>query len=109
MIRSLILTASLTIGLTTVATAGFVPSTIRHADGLLTRVAEGCGPGWWRGPEGRCHPMARGRACPRGYHLGAEGGRCCPNGGDRCRWEPETFEAGAAPASSGPRLFGCRS
>ena len=36
MIRSLILTASLTIGLTTVATAGFVPSTIRHADGLLT-------------------------------------------------------------------------
>ena len=44
-----------------------------------TLVAEGCGPGWWRGPGGRCHPMAMHRACPRGYHLGREGQRCWPN------------------------------
>ena len=45
----------------------------------FTPIAEGCGPGWWRGPSGRCHPMAVGRVCPRGYHLGPEGHRCWPN------------------------------
>ena len=45
----------------------------------VTLVAEGCGPGWWRGPGGHCHPMAMGRACPPGYHLGPEGRRCWPN------------------------------
>jgi hypothetical protein len=78
MVRSLILTAGLTMGLTTVASAGFSPP-IGNSDGLIIRVAEGCGPGWWRGPGGRCHPMARGRVCPRGYHLGPEGERCWPN------------------------------
>jgi hypothetical protein len=42
----------------------------------LTRVAMGCGPGWTRGPYGRCHPMgyvtpgpAYGvYAHPYGYH-----------------------------------------
>ena len=79
MVRSLILTAALTMGLSTVASAGFTPHPIGNSEGLLTRVAEGCGPGWWRGPGGRCHPMARGRVCPRVYHLGPEGGRCWPN------------------------------
>ena len=52
----------------------------RAAGGLaVTLVAEGCRPGWWRGPVGHCHPMAVGRACPRGYHLGPEGHRCWPN------------------------------
>jgi hypothetical protein len=79
MVRSLVLTAVLMAGLTTMASAGFAPNAIGKPDSSVTRVAEGCGPGWWRGPEGRCHPMARGRACPRGYHLGPEGGRCWPN------------------------------
>ena len=79
MVRSLILTAVLTMGVSTIASAGVTPHPIGNSDGLLTRVAEGCGPGWWRGPGGRCHPMARGRACPREYHLGPEGGRCWPN------------------------------
>jgi len=35
-------------------------------------AAEGCGPGWWRGPGGWCHPMAVARACPVGWHLGPE-------------------------------------
>jgi hypothetical protein len=79
MIRSPILGAALAMGIATIANAGFAPNAIEKPDGSVIRVAEGCGPGWWRGPEGRCHPMARGRACPRGYHLGPEGGRCWPN------------------------------
>jgi hypothetical protein len=80
MVRSLTLTAALVMGLATVASAGVIPSPVgNNSHGLVTPVAEGCGPGWWRGPEGRCHPMARGRLCPRGYHLGPEGGRCWPN------------------------------
>jgi hypothetical protein len=45
----------------------------------ITRVAEGCGPGFWRGPAGHCHPMAVNRVCPPGYHLGVEGKQCWPN------------------------------
>jgi hypothetical protein len=79
MVRSLILTAALTVGLATVAQAGFAPHSIGNSESAIVRVAEGCGPGWWRGPGGRCHPMAKDRACPRGYHLGPEGERCWPN------------------------------
>jgi hypothetical protein len=44
-------------------------------------AAGGCGPGWHRGPHGRClrnfeRPYRH--ACPRGYHLGRFG-RCRPN------------------------------
>jgi len=28
--------------------------------GLLQPVAQGCGPGWYRGPYGRCRPMGGG-------------------------------------------------
>jgi hypothetical protein len=79
MVRSLLLSAALTVGLVTVASAGFAPNTIGNSGKSYTLAAEGCGPGWWRGPGGHCHPMANGRACPRGYHLGPEGGRCWPN------------------------------
>jgi hypothetical protein len=44
-------------------------------------AAEDCGPGWWRGPGGFCHPFATNRACPVGWHLGPEGERCWPNKG----------------------------
>jgi hypothetical protein len=30
--------------------------------GLLHPVAQGCGPGWYRGPYGRCRPMGGGGA-----------------------------------------------
>jgi hypothetical protein len=32
--------------------------------GVVEQVAHGCGPGWWRGPDGvgRCRPMRRGGA-----------------------------------------------
>ncbi len=48
---------------------------------LLILVSGGCGPGWHRGPGGRCRrdwvrPIVR--FCPRGYHVGP-GGRCRRN------------------------------
>jgi hypothetical protein len=81
MVRSIVLGATFTfvVGLATVANAGVI-APVGKADSLITRVAEGCGPGWWRGPGGRCHPMFNGRACPPGYHLGPERRRCWPNG-----------------------------
>jgi hypothetical protein len=79
MVRSLILSVAMVMGIATIANAGFGPGAIGNPDKLWIRIAEECGPGWWRGPEGRCHPMAKGRVCPKGYHLGPEGGRCLPN------------------------------
>jgi hypothetical protein len=35
----------------------------------VTLVAYGCGPGWTRGPYGRCHPMGA-YAAPRAYGYG---------------------------------------
>jgi hypothetical protein len=78
--RSIVLSAALLFGLATAASAaGFTPVPIGANGGLVIKVAEGCGAGWWRGPEGHCHPMAVGRACPPGYHLGPEGKKCWPN------------------------------
>ena len=50
MVRSLILSAVLTVGLMTIANAGFAPNAIGDPSDSFTRIAEGCGPGWWRGP-----------------------------------------------------------
>jgi hypothetical protein len=79
MTKSLLLATTLALGLATAASAGVFPVQRSTADGLVITVAEGCGPGWWRGPGGRCHPMFNGRACPPGYHLGPERRRCWPN------------------------------
>jgi len=78
MVRTIVLSATLAFGLATAASAVIAPPVV-HTDGLIIKVAEGCGAGRWRGPDGRCHPMAKGRKCPVGYHLGAEGRRCYPN------------------------------
>ena len=79
MLKSILLSGALAFGLATAAGAAVVPAPVAKADSVIVKVAEGCGPGWWRGPDGRCHPMAVGRACPPGYHLGREGRRCWPN------------------------------
>lgn len=79
MVRSIVLSAGLAFSLATAASAGITPTRVGNADGLIVKVAEGCGPGFWRGPGGRCHPFAVNRACPRGYHLGPQGKRCWPN------------------------------
>ena len=65
--------------LATAATAGVFPAQRGNAGSLVISVAEGGGPGGWRGPGGRCHPMDNGHACPPGYHLGPEHRRCWPN------------------------------
>ena len=79
MVKTIILSGALAFGLVSAASAGIAYTPIAKPDPAISKVAEGCGAGWWRGPEGRCHPMAVGRACPPGYHLGPEGRKCWPN------------------------------
>ena len=71
--------AALAFGFATTAGAGVTPVLTSKAGSNVITVAEGCGPGMWRGPHGHCHPMFNGRACPPGYHLGPERRRCHPN------------------------------
>jgi hypothetical protein len=78
MVRSIVLSAALIFGLASAASASIAPAPLSNATPII-KVAEGCGAGWWRGPEGHCHPMAVGHACPPGYHLGPEGKKCWPN------------------------------
>ncbi len=78
MIAKSILGALVALGMAASAQAAMVAPPVERGP-AVTLVAEGCGAGWWRGPGGRCHPMAMHRACPRGYHLGPEGRRCWPN------------------------------
>ena len=79
MMRTIALTAALAFGLATASQATMMPVPVEHDSGLTIKVAEGCGPGFWRGPMGACHPFAVHRACPPGFHLGPEGKRCWPN------------------------------
>ena len=79
MLRTMLMGAALVIGMSSVAGAAVMPAPIGESSVGIVKVAEGCGPGFWRGPGGACHPMARNRVCPRGFHLGPEGRRCWPN------------------------------
>ena len=78
MIAKSILGALLALGMTASAQAEMITPPVEKGH-AITLVAEGCGAGWWRGPGGHCHPMANGRLCPPGYHIGPEGHRCWPN------------------------------
>ena len=42
----------------------------------IIQVAQGCGPGFHRGPYGACRPLY---SCPPGWHPGPFGRRCFPN------------------------------
>ena len=79
MIRNIVLAAALAFSFATTAGAAVPTAPVATSSGLVIKVAEGCGRGFWRGPGGACHPMAMGRVCPVGYHLGPEGHRCWPN------------------------------
>lgn len=48
----------------------------KSAANEITRVAQGCGPGFHRGPYGACRPLYN---CPRGWHTGPYGKRCFRN------------------------------
>jgi hypothetical protein len=80
------LSAALVLGLATAASAAMVHAPLGSNDGVITRVAEGCGDGWWRDPNGHCHPFhprygslrSTQFACPPGMHIGPYGHRCWP-------------------------------
>jgi hypothetical protein len=42
----------------------------------VVHVAQGCGPGFHRGPAGACRPLYN---CPPGWHTGPYGKRCFRN------------------------------
>jgi len=46
------------------------------AGGEIIQVAQGCGPGFHRGPYGACRPLY---SCPPGWHPGPYGKQCFPN------------------------------
>ena len=79
MLRTMLMGAALAVGISSVASAAVLPVQVGNGNVGIVKVAEGCGPGFWRGPGGHCHPMAMHRACPRGYHLGPDAQRCWPN------------------------------
>ncbi|SRR5579884_1081727 len=60
-----------------------VSSLDRGAFSDVTPVAQGCGPGFHRGPYGRCRPdvvvVPPRRVCPFGMHYSPFRGRCVPN------------------------------
>jgi hypothetical protein len=42
----------------------------------VIKVAQGCGPGFHRGPAGACRPLYN---CPPGWHTGPYGKQCFRN------------------------------
>jgi hypothetical protein len=78
MVKTLLVSVALGFGLVTAASAAMI-APIGNGEGVVIKVAEGCGAGFWRGPGGRCHPFAANRLCPPGYHIGPQGRRCWPN------------------------------
>jgi hypothetical protein len=57
MIKAFVFGMGLALGISTVASAAMLPSLVGGGDTGIVKVAQGCGPGWHRGPYGRCHPM----------------------------------------------------
>jgi len=49
----------------------------QSVSGDAIRVADGCGPGFHRGPYGACRPLF---SCPPGWHPGPYGRRCFRDG-----------------------------
>jgi len=57
MIRTLVIGAALAFSFAAASNAAIMPVQVGPSSDLTIRVAEGCGPGFWRGPGGRCHPF----------------------------------------------------
>ena len=49
------------------------PAADQAASGEIILVAQGCGPGFHRGPRGVCRPLY---SCPPGWRTGPYGRRC---------------------------------
>jgi hypothetical protein len=65
------------LGLMTVSAQAMpVYQTDKPASNEIIRVAQGCGPGFHRGPGGACRPLYN---CPPGWHTGPYGKKCFRN------------------------------
>jgi len=73
----LALASALALGLATLSAAQAMPVAPidRQADREIIQVAQGCGPGFHRGPYGYCRPLY---SCPPGWRPGPYGRRCFP-------------------------------
>ena len=58
--KALLTSAIMLLGLTAVPARAMPLAPLASAPTSVTPVAWGCGPGWTRGPYGRCHPMGHG-------------------------------------------------
>jgi len=68
---------SLGLGLAAVSASQAMPvAPIASSQPEVIRVAQGCGPGFHRGPYGACRPLY---SCPLGWHPGPYGKQCFPN------------------------------
>jgi len=87
MIKSLLVSAVLALAVTSNAGAAMLAAPFADGDSAIVRVADGCGPGFFRGPGGYCHrmrgpymaPVYRPFMCPPGMHPGRYDRRCFPN------------------------------
>lgn len=87
MIKSLLMSAVLALAVTSNANAAMVAAPLGADDSAIVRVAQGCGPGYYRGPAGYCRhmrgpymaPAYRPYMCPPGMHRGRYDRRCLPN------------------------------
>ena len=68
---------ALGLGLAGVSASQAMPvAPIAPSQAEVTQVAQGCGPGFHRGPYGACRPLY---SCPPGWHPGPYGKQCFPN------------------------------
>jgi hypothetical protein len=68
---------SLGLGLAAVSASQAMPvAPIASSQPEVIQVAQGCGPGFHRGPYGACRPLY---SCPLGWHPGPYGKQCFPN------------------------------
>jgi hypothetical protein len=55
--KALLTSALMLLGLAANPARAMPVAPVSGAPMSITQVAQGCGPGWYRGPYGRCHPM----------------------------------------------------
>jgi len=58
--KALLTSAIMLLGLAAVPAVAIPVAPLSGSPTAVTQVAWGCGPGWTRGPYGRCHPMGYG-------------------------------------------------
>jgi hypothetical protein len=67
---------SLGLGLAAVSASQAMPvAPLAPSQAEVIKVAQGCGPGFHRGPGGHCRPLY---SCPPGWRTGPYGKRCHP-------------------------------